>query len=612
MLSWLKRGIARMTTAQARLQRLSDRYVWARVFVFVSALVLVLIGIAANIGWAVVYALLTVAVGVFAVVLFAHRRVTAQLWRAQQWIALKQAHLARARLDWDGLPSAMPYTPQEQHPFEMDLDIIGAFSVHRLMNVAATQQGADRLRAWLTATTPDLPTIEARQRTAAELSLAFCDRLALASRTSNGTGPLGSTIDTQTLRQWAQAAPPSNGLGWAVVAAALCTTATLILYGVYQFGGGGVAWFAFPLLAYVAIFVWRLRDVGELVSVAYALRHQISAVRGVLTFLEAQNAAQRPSLRALIAAVQGDARPSTHLNALEWIVGAALVRINPIAWLVLNLSLPFDLFVAYRLGVERRRLAALLPAWLEAWHELEALAALAVFAHTHPTYTLPQIDPARAVFAAQGLGHPLIAPQHKVSNDLRFDAAADGTVPTEIEAALGTVLVITGSNMSGKSSFLRTLGVNTVLTNAGAVVNAERLQIGLLRPFTCIRVSDSLADGFSYFYAEVLRLQALLHAFDDDTQPPLLFLIDEIFKGTNNRERLQGSRAYIERLLGERGLGAVSTHDLELATIPAVVNYHFADDVTQAKLTFDYTLRAGPCPTTNALRIMAAAGLPIG
>ncbi|HVO41264.1 MAG TPA: hypothetical protein VMT34_01515, partial [Aggregatilineales bacterium] len=149
----------------------------------------------------------------------------------------------------------------------------------------------------------------------------------------------------------------------------------------------------------------------------------------------------------------------------------------------------------------------------------------------------------------------------------------------------------------------------------GGPVCAADLSVGLFRLFTCIRVSDSLADGFSYFYAEVQRLKALLNALEEPGARPLFFLIDEIFRGTNNQERLIGSRAYLRALVGRNGLGVISTHDLELIRLadetPLIINRHFREDVIDDRLVFDYKLRPGPSPTTNALKIMALAGLPV-
>ena len=169
--------------------------------------------------------------------------------------------------------------------------------------------------------------------------------------------------------------------------------------------------------------------------------------------------------------------------------------------------------------------------------------------------------------------------------------------------------------MSGKSTFLRTLGINLVLAYAGGPVCAQAFRTQLFRPFTCIQVADSVNDGISYFYAEVRRLKALLNALQADHPLPLFFLIDEIFRGTNNRERLQGSRAFIRTLAQSQGVGLISTHDLELVhladEVPLIENFHFRETIEDGRMVFDYKLHDGPCPTTNALTIMKMEGLPV-
>jgi DNA mismatch repair ATPase MutS len=179
----------------------------------------------------------------------------------------------------------------------------------------------------------------------------------------------------------------------------------------------------------------------------------------------------------------------------------------------------------------------------------------------------------------------------------------------------GEIAIVTGSNMSGKSTFLRSLGINVMLAYSGGPVNAEFFELPLLRTFTCIKVSDSVVDGISYFYAEVKRLKLLLDELAKEDERPVLFFIDEIFKGTNNIERLVGSRSFIKAISGRNGLGCISTHDLELVKladeIKTITNYHFREEVKDGKMHFDYILRNGPCPTTNALRIMESEGLPI-
>jgi DNA mismatch repair ATPase MutS len=251
----------------------------------------------------------------------------------------------------------------------------------------------------------------------------------------------------------------------------------------------------------------------------------------------------------------------------------------------------------------RKELAHLLPRWLDAWYELEALNSLANFAYLNPDYVFPQIlDQEVQDFTANSLGHPLLKRENKICNDFQLDRAQK-------------VVILTGSNMAGKSTFLRTVGVNLCLAYAGAPVNASRMQTSLFRIFTCIKVSDSVQDGLSYFYAEVKRLQALLAATEVADPRAVLFLIDEIFRGTNSRERLIGSRSYIRALTERNALGLVATHDLELVKladeIKGVANFHFREEVQEGKMVFDYKLRPGPCPTTNALHIMRLEGLPV-
>src|SRR6185503_1367436 len=220
----------------------------------------------------------------------------------------------------------------------------------------------------------------------------------------------------------------------------------------------------------------------------------------------------------------------------------------------------------------------------------------------NPDYVFPELAEAEDHFSARRLGHPLLKPQSKVCNDFELDQDQ-------------RIVILTGSNMVGKSTLLRTIGVNLALAYAGAPVNAASMQTSLFRLFTCIKVSDSVQDGLSYFYAEVKRLQALLAATEAGDELPVLFLIDEIFRGTNSRERLIGSRSYIRSLSQLRTMGLIATHDLELIKladeIKGVTNYHFREEVFDSRMVFDYRLRPGPCPTTNALKIMQLEGLPV-
>jgi DNA mismatch repair ATPase MutS len=271
--------------------------------------------------------------------------------------------------------------------------------------------------------------------------------------------------------------------------------------------------------------------------------------------------------------------------------------------LLINTVLPWDFFFAYLAARLKDGITGVLPQWLEIWVELEALNALANFAYLNPDYNFPVVaDDFDGVFSTRLIGHPLIPKEQVVCNDFRVDD-------------LGGIAIITGSNMAGKSTFLKTVGINLCLAYAGAPAYAENLQIRPLRLHTCMKISDSIIDGYSYFYAEVRCLKKLQLKVQLKDEYPVLYLVDEIFRGTNNRERLIGSRAYIRAMIGENASGLIATHDLELANLtdesPNIVNYHFRDEVRENRLAFDYRIHPGPSPTTNALRIMQMEGLPV-
>ncbi|MBV9711242.1 MAG: hypothetical protein JO011_10055, partial [Ktedonobacteraceae bacterium] len=390
-------------------------------------------------------------------------------------------------------------------------------------------------------------------------------------------------------------------------ASALCLlTIALLLLNV--FAGLPPLWML-SVLCTLALFFSTAHLRGDLFDDAFYLRDAFGTLSSVFEYLERYPYGQHRHLKKLCEPffIDSGQRPSLLLRRTSRIASASTLKNNGILWLVINALLPWDAYCAYRLRQCKVQIATRLPAWLDVWFELEALCSLATFAYLNPEYVLPDVvspdeQTDHDVFSGRGLGHPLIPMEKKVTNDFAI-------------SRLGEVIIITGSNMSGKSTFLRTLGVNLCLAYAGGPVDATMLRTSLFRLFTCIRVSDSVADGYSYFYAEVRRLKALLEELERSEQLPLFFLVDEIFKGTNNRERLIGSRSYVRTLVGRNCVGLISTHDLELVRLadmlPGVSNKHFREDVVDGTMIFDYVLRPGPSPTTNALKIMRMEGLPI-
>jgi DNA mismatch repair ATPase MutS len=339
-----------------------------------------------------------------------------------------------------------------------------------------------------------------------------------------------------------------------------------------------------------------------LVEESSGLENQFKKFSILITYIEKLSYNNSPNVKKFLSPFTENNAP-LKLKKLQKVITALLIRENPIVRLVVNIFFPYDIFFCKKLLALKYEMEKDIPVWLEKLNELECYISLSNFAYLNPDYIFPEIEfKKKNNFETRSMGHPLIKRSKKVCNDFSF------TKDNEI-------LIITGSNMSGKSTFLKTIGINLCLAHGGAPVNAAYFRTSLYELFTCIKVNDSVADGISYFYAEVKRLKELLDEFENEKHLEMFFLIDEIFKGTNNKERLTGSRSYIKKLSQLNGTGAVTTHDLELINladeIPSITNYHFREDIIDGKMVFDYKIHNGPCPTTNALKIMELSGLPV-
>ena len=594
------RRLERIGRHRAHLAARSQRLSTLRLIVFSATVVVgAVVGIRSGDlpGWSVVIA----GLAAFAVLVRIHARIENARTRWDRWAELHRQRKARLDRDWDALGEAVDDPVDPGHPFAFDLDLVGPRSILRLIDTTVSLGGHRRLRDWLLRPEPDLAAVAIRQRRVAALiparhlrmRLALTARLGLAGRRTRWDsesllGAIGDEGEASSLR------------GRLIVLIVLAATTIAGLVG--QVLAGWPPVWALSFLAYGAVTTSTLRRLAPLFDDALTLEEMIAPLRDVLGWLE-----QRPvpgEVEPVVTPLrQTDAhRPAAVLRHAQRVVWGAALRTSQLPWLIVNVVVPWDVYFAWRLDVVRAELRSHLPDWLDALHELEALGSLADFAELNPEHAFASFTEGEPVLEAEALGHPLLHPSQCVRNDLTVDR-------------LGRVLLLTGSNMSGKSTFLRTLGLNVVLANAGSAVLARGLRLRPMRPFTCIRVDDSVNDGISYFYAEVKRLAALLEAHEAPSRLPQLSLIDEIYRGTNNRERWAGSRAFVEHLAGGQGLGVVSTHDLGLAALADrlgdVRNLHFREEVRDRRMEFDFVLREGPCPTTNALRLMAQEGLPV-
>lgn len=543
----------------------------------------------------------------FLTISFFHQRLKSRLHRLAMWRDLKQTNLARHRLDWENIPEVINHSTPPNHPYALDLDLTGPHSLLTLLDTTFSSNGRKKLEHWIFHTqSPTAHSLEWPRRQALVKELTplarLRDRCRLATRLI-GPEPLDSSRIAPLIEQ------PSGipSLSWIIPVSFLLTGLTLSL-GMWTLLSGAPNWWLITLILYAGLYFMLSGRITPLFGRVLTLQTELEKLVSVMGILEKTNLTTCHTIQQVCAPLlQTSVRPSSSLRQLSRICQGLSVKAHPLIHIGLNLLTPWDLWFVSRLDRLLQQLRHRLPDWLESIGNFDSAGALAHFAYLNPDYVWPSLnvpeDPEpHPGLKATRMGHPLIPHDRRVTNDLDLHGE-------------GHLVLITGSNMSGKSTFLRTVGINVCLAQAGGPVCAEQFAWTWVRLYCCIRVTDALDQGLSYFYAEVKRLKVILDAVQEPNPIPVLFLIDEIYRGTNNRERLAGSEAFIQALQTSRGLGLLSTHDLELANLADtnghIRNAHFQETVQEGSLHFDYQLRPGPCPTTNALRIMAQEGLPV-
>jgi len=604
----LENQIKRLQRRIDTLDHRSNRIGWARVAIFFSGVLLSSLAYFL-VGWWLLLVGAVVTLTIFSVVAYMHGRINRSITRHKILMQIKSTQSARIKLDWNAIPPAHSLEPQMDHPFGIDLDITGKHSLHQLINTAISFEGSQRLQSWLLNTTPDLQVIRKRQALIQELAplTIFRDKLLVKSLLASKN--TADAWEGKKILNWLNDQDTNRPLLPLLFVSLFFSVLTITLVLLNVFALIPQYWIIALLLTIIFLFVTKNQR-GDLFEDAYHLSDSFAQLGTIFEYLESFRYGKHSNLRRLCEPffLDREQRPSTLLNKITRIASAATLQKNLLLWVIINALVPWDFYFALRFNQYKSQVATHLPGWLDVWFELEALNSLASFAYLNPEHILPEIvscenrEDTNIPFRAGSLGHPLIPEEQKVVNDFAMNK-------------LGEIDIITGSNMSGKSTFLRTLGINLCLAYAGGPVNASLFKTHLFRVFTCIKISDSVTEGYSYFYAEVRRLRALLTAVESGDKMPLFFLIDEIFRGTNNRERLIGSEAYIAALVGRDCLGVIATHDLELVKLAnrfsEIRNYHFKEDVIDGQMIFNYILREGPSPTTNALKIMQMEGLPI-
>jgi hypothetical protein len=481
-----------------------------------------------------------------------------------------------------------------EHPYADDLDLFGAGGLFDLLCRARTAAGEATLASWLLAPAAE-DEIRGRQQSVAELAplLDLRESLALVGES------LAAGLHAAPLLHWGESAPPAAAKALRVAAAALSLLSAALITATLAGFPLLIPWIAVLLVGGILASALRSR-VRRTIAATDAPARDLRLLAQLLEVLEAQRFAA-PRLVALRAAIDTDGVPaSRQIARLGRLVELLDARRNQF-FAPIGAALLFTTQVALATDAWRARCGPSLRAWISAAAEFEALASLATHACEHPADVFPELTAGAPRFEAERLGHPLLLVSRCVPNDVALTDAP-------------RLLLVSGSNMSGKSTLLRSVGVASVLAQAGAPVRARRLALSPLAVGASLRVFDSLQEGHSHFYAEIRRLRQIVELTTGER--PVLFLLDEILHGTNSHDRRIGAEAVVRTLVARGAIGLVTTHDLALAQIaedlaPRATNVHFEDQVEDGVMHFDYRMRPGVVTRSNALALMRAVGLEV-
>ena len=502
--------------------------------------------------------------------------------------------IARIEDRWAGQGQAGDRFRTGDHVYAEDLDLFGQGSLFELLSTARLPMGENLLAEWLCRPSPK-PAVLARQ----ELISEFRQKLDLREKLAITGEALRPRLDPEALVGWAEGPRDLPGNLWRGVALALPVLAivTGILY--YQ---TSIVWPLTLVLAVEASLRWRWRKkTRAVIDGVSANAEGMDLFSDILELLEKEPFASSQSQELCAPLKKGPLPASRVIRKLARIVYWLDARDNLLAQLV-DLPLLYTLQVAFAAEGWRRRWGSSMRKWVDIAAEMEALLSIAAYSFEHPADPFPEFaDDASGAFIGEELGHPLVPDARCVRNSVRLDGET-------------RVMLVSGSNMSGKSTLLRTMGVNAVLAMAGAPIRGKSLRLSPVRIGTSIRRIDSLQEGRSGFYTEILQIRRVFQLAEDSTA--LLFLFDELLEGTNSKDRRMGAEGLLKALLQRRAIGVVTTHDLALTEITAagnglVRNLHFEDQVKDGKMAFDYRLREGIIAKSNALELMRLMGFEI-
>ncbi len=604
-LSYYEKEKTAGTAALLLLKQQRNRIGWARVGVVAGAALLLYILWPMSLPWALL--LMGAALAIFLFLVNRSLALNQQILLEEKSIAILEEEIALQRSPQSHRYDGAALAPK-QHAYANDLDAFGQGSLFQYLHRSSSEPGHRTVASWLLQPAGN-ETLLQRQQAAKELAAlpAYSVRL-------QAIGQLESIrLQTATvLQQWLETKPLFGQAYWKPLAKIfpVLSLGSLLAYS--------LDWLSAPLFyTLVAVYVIFAFSISRKVQHAYLqlnkILPQLNTLSQLLETIETP-AFQSPALQQLQdrlktqAAVPGNTRTATaggsassQIKNLRRILDRFDYRLNPLVFIPLNTFLLWDLQQILQLEQWQQREKTALPEWFAVIGEMEALNSLGRAAFNHPRWTFPTLTSEPGAFEAVQLGHPLIAETKRVCSNFS-------------SRGLPAVSLITGSNMAGKSTFLRSIGVNQVLALAGFPVCAQSLILENRRIMSSMRIADNLEENASTFYAELSKLKTIIEAVNRNE--PVFLLLDEILRGTNSHDRQTGSRALVQQLVRHSAMGVLATHDISLTELASaypthIHNYHFDASVEGEELYFDYQLKEGICRSMNASLLMKKIGIEL-
>lgn len=532
----------------------------------------------------------------FCVLVIWHSRLKRKLQHHQRAVEYYTKGVDRIAGNWIGQGQNGSNYCDPDHPYTEDLDIFGEGSLFELMCAAPTQLGKDTLANWLSLGS-NTEEILKRQESVAELrqELVFIENIALLETDSH------DEFNRERLKNFLHFDFPV--IDSIKLAAALILGLSGIIALTLWLSNNGATPLVVVLLVAIVFYRVFFSNIFKIANAVDEACSGLATVAQAMKLVEDKRF-QTPLLQEWHSSLfTQDHNPSWQINKLYKHSQALNNCLRNQVAVPVSLLLGLPVFILYQIGAWRTSVGSQVEKWFEILGQFEAMISIARYSFEHPNDVFPHLadDNSQQQFVAQHLGHPLLPSKQCVANDVCLDKNH-------------RLIIVSGSNMSGKSTFLRSIGINTVLALCGAPVRAKSLTLSHFTIGTAMRVSDSLQQGVSHFYAEISRLKAVLSLADKET--PLLFLLDEILHGTNSHDRLAGAEWIVQQLIKQNTFGLVTTHDLSLTAIAdrhsnIARNMHFRDSISDGKMLFDYKIKSGVVEKGNAIELMKSIGLDI-